>query len=140
MYRAPAARSVTVPDHVPLEPAAPVRALAGRELAGGGPERLRLVVPRTAAELAQWGDRLHNCVGGFGPAVNEGRSVVVGVEAGDRLAYCIEVRPDGVIRQFLGAHNRPVPRGDALAVVHALVEGGLVRSDLSANAPWFEAG
>ena len=115
-------------------------ALSGREVVGGGADRLRLVVPRTAAELAEWGARLHNCVGGFGPAVNEQRSIVVGVEAGDRLAYCIDVRPDGVIRQFLGAHNRPVPRPDALAVVQALAGAGVVRADLAANRHWFEPG
>ena len=114
-----------------------VSTLAGREVTGNG-DRLRFVVPRTAAELAEWGRRLHNCVGGFGPAVHEGRSWLLGVEADGRLAYCIEVRPGGDIRQFHAAHNRPVPRRDALAVVHALAVAGIVDPGHVSNGPWFE--
>lgn len=139
MFHAPRTQAARVPEHLPLAHPATVNALAGREVPGGGGGALRFVVPRTAAELAEWGERLHNCVGGFGPAVNERRSIVVGIESGERLAYCIDVRPDGVIRQFLGTHNRPVPRPDALAVVHALAAAGVVRSDLAANDHWFES-
>lgn len=138
MLRAPRTQSSHVPEHLPLVHPPPVTALIGRQVRGGVGEPLRFVVPRTAAELTAWGDRLHNCVGGFGPAVNERRSIVVGIESGDRLAYCIEVRPDGVIRQFLGAHNRPVPRPDALPVVQALAAAGVVRADATDNGHWFE--
>lgn len=138
MFHPPATSNAVVPEHVPLDHPPAVAGLADREVPGDTRGRLRFVVPRTAAELRQWGDRLHNCVGGFAPAVNEGRARVIGVESSERLAYCIDVRPDGAIRQFLAAHNRPVPRHDALAVVHALAAAGVVRRELPANSHWFE--
>lgn len=138
MFHAPRTRGSQPAEHVPLEHPAAVLALRGREVAGSGRDPLRLVVPRTGAELAAWGERLHNCLGGFAAAVNEGRSIVVGVESCDRLVYGIEVRPDGVIRQFLATHNRPVPRPDARAVVGALAAAGVVRADAPANGHWLD--
>ena len=138
MWRAPATQGTAPPEHVPLHHPPAVLVLAGVEVMGaGGP--LRLVVPRTGAELTAWGERLGNCVGGFAAAVNEGRSIVLGVEAGDRLAYCLEVRPDGGVRQFLGARNRPVPRADAAAVLAAVTATGLVRREAPGNDAWFES-
>jgi len=137
MLRAPATAAAAVDVNLVLAHPTAVSTLAGREVTGNG-NRLRFVVPRTAAELAEWGRRLHNCVGGFGPAVHEGRSWLFGVEADERLAYCIEVRPGGDIRQFHAAHNRPVPRRDALAVVHALAVAGIVDPGHVSNGPWFE--
>lgn len=137
MLRAPATRGAAPPEHVPLQHPAAVLVLAGVEVLGAtGP--LRLVVPRTGAELGAWGARLDNCVGGFAAAVNEGRSVILGVEAADRLAYCIEVRPDGGVRQFLATRNRPVPRGDAAAVLAALAAAGVVHRSAPGNEIWFE--
>jgi len=137
MLRAPATRGGAPPEHVPLQHPPAVLVLAGVEVLGAsGP--LRLVVPRTAAELTVWGARLDNCVGGFAAAVNERRSIILGVEAADRLAYCLEVRPDGGVRQFLAARNRPVPRGDAAAVLAALAAAGVVRREAPGNEIWFE--
>lgn len=138
MWRAPATQGTAPPEHVPLHHPPAVLVLAGVEVMGaGGP--LRLAVPRTGAELTAWGERLGNCVGGFAAAVNEGRSIVLGVEAGDRLAYCLEVRPDGGVRQFLAARNRPVPPADAAAVLAAVSATGLVRREAPGNDAWFEA-
>lgn len=137
MYVAPATAGRRVEVNQLLALPVNVAALAGREVAGAQ-GRLRFLVPRTAAELAEWGRRLHNCVGGFATAVHEGRSWLLGIESGDCLAYCIEVNPRGTIRQFLGEHNRQVPRGDALAVVEALAAAGLVARADPHNAPWFE--
>ena len=137
MYRAPATVGGRVEVNQPIALPPTVAALAGREVPGAA-GRLRFVVPRTVAELAEWGRRLHNCIGGFGRAVHEGRSWLLGIECGDRLAYCIEVTPAGGVRQFLADHNRQVPRRDALAVVEALADAGLVDRTAPHNAPWFE--
>jgi len=137
MWRAPATREGAPPEHVPLHHPPAVLVLAGVEVLGaGGP--LRLVVPRTGAELSAWGERLGNCVGSFAAAVNEGRSIIIGVETADRLAYCLEVRPDGGVRQFLAARNRPVPRADAAAVLAAVSAAGVVRREARGNEAWFD--
>lgn len=136
-HRAPVTSCDSVEINAPLVHPPAVMALAGRWVPGAA-DRLRFVVPRTAAELSTWGSRLQNCIGSFGPAVHEGRARLLGVEVDDRLGYCIDVRPDGAIRQFLGAHNRQVPVIDRLAVVHALARAGIVDRDLAVNRPWFE--
>lgn len=136
MWRPPATRSSAPDEHVPLHHPPAVLVLAGVEVLGAnGP--LRLVVPRTGAELVTWGERLGNCVGTFAAAVNEGRSILVGVEVLDRLAYCLEVRPDGGVRQFLAARNRPVPDGDVGPVLAAVAAVGVLRRDAPGNEIWF---
>lgn len=82
-----------------------VRALDGRVLGD-----LELVVPRTPDELAAWGRMLGNCLGDFGAAVAEHRSVILGVRERGALVAAVELLPDLLeVRQFLGAHNRVPP-------------------------------
>ena len=59
-------------------------------------------------------------------AVAAGRSVLIGVEARGVLAYCVEVAPDGSVRQFLGERNRTVPRPVVAPVCDFLVVAGVV--------------
>lgn len=110
-------------------------AVHGDEPASG----LRLVLPRTTGELVAWGRRLHSCVGSFGPAVATGRSILFGVERDGTLRYCVELSPDGMVRQFLGERNTAVPRSVAAAVCARLVALGLLRTDGDANCIWLEA-
>lgn len=120
---APATRAAGVPPAAVLPHRPAVAVLHGHRIA----PHLRLVLPRTVAELQTWGHRLHNCLGTYGAAAVEGRSVLIGVERGDVLTYCAEVTPgSGRIRQLLGPHNRAVPRADADLVVAALRRAGVV--------------
>jgi hypothetical protein len=111
-----------------------IAGLAGVVVGG----HLRLVLPRTSTELATWGQRLGNCIGSFGPAVAAGRSWLIGVEVESRLAYCMELTPNGSIRQFLGVRNRPVPQRDARAVCVYLLSVGVVDPHNPANRAWLE--
>jgi hypothetical protein len=99
-------------------------------------ERLRLTVPRTTGQLAVWGNGLGNCLGTFGEAVAAGRSWLLGVELEGRIAYCMELTPNGSIRQFLGDRNRRVPIADAAAVCTHLVSAGVVDPDNRDNRAW----
>lgn len=81
---------------------------------------LRLVLPRSTRELSAWGTRLANCLGGYRSAAVSGRSVIVGVEASDRLAYCIELTPTLTVRQFLGKRNHAPDPEDEAVVLAAL--------------------
>ena len=65
-----------------------------------------------------------------------GRSWLVGVERDDRLVYCMELTPDGSIRQFLGSRNRTVPIDDARAVCAHLVSAGVVDPHNRDNQVW----
>lgn len=99
----------------------------------------RILVPRSGDELAAWGRSLQNCIGSFGPSVAAGRSLLFGVEVGGVLSYCLELAPDGTVRQFLGGRNRPVPRAIAAAVCRRMAEAGLLAADRPANQVWLEA-
>ena len=133
MHVAPAAPEVA--PNTPLLVADEVTALHGAEIG----HDLRIVVPRSTDELVSWGHMLRNCVGSFGPAVAAGRSLLIGVESGGALTYCLELAPDGTVRQFLGERNRPVPQAAASAVCRHLEAAGLLRADRSANRIWLEA-
>ncbi len=83
-------------------------------------EGIRIVVPRSSAELVTWGRLLVNCVGDYGPAFARGRTRLVGFELDGVLTYCMEISPVGVVRQFYAARNRPVPREHAKVVTQWL--------------------
>ena len=100
---------------------------------------LRLLLPRTCDELAAWGRLLRSCIGSFGAAVAAGRSVLIGVEERGVLAYCIEVTPDGAVRQFLGERNRTVPRPVVASVCDVLVAAGVVDPSRTGNEVWLGA-
>jgi hypothetical protein len=133
MHVAPAAPALAPSTRLMVSTRA--AALHGVEVGDG----LRIVLPRSTDELAEWGRALRNCVGSFGPAVAAGRSLLFGVEVHDVLAYCLEIAPDGGVRQFLGERNRPVPPAVAGAVCRHLVEAGMLQADRSVNQVWLEA-
>jgi hypothetical protein len=124
-----------VPHNAVLHHPAAVAGLHGVEVGA----ELRLLLPRTGAELVAWGRLLRSCIGSFGAAVAAGRSVLVGVEEGGVLAYCLEVAPDGSVRQFLGERNRPAPRPVVAAVCGRLVTAGIVDPGRPANEVWLGA-
>ncbi len=134
-------RRALLPPRVPERPDRPVDLLRHpqriSELHGITiDEDLRLVIPRSGAELAAWGARLGNCVGRYGPAVASGRSLLFGIEVNGALAYCLELESNGSIRQFLGHRNRPVPSAHASPVCRHLASVGVVDPDNPANQPW----
>ena len=88
-------------------------------------------------ELHRWGAQLHSCIGSFGPAVASGRSLLIGVERDDVLAYCAEVTPASrTIRQLHGSHNRSVPRAVAAALGARLLASGILDGDSPQNRLW----
>ncbi|MCO8127078.1 hypothetical protein NHL50_07645 [Acidimicrobiia bacterium EGI L10123] len=123
--RAPAA--VLAPPartDVPLRHPPALQAVDGLEVG-----HRRLVLPRTADELVEWGAVLDNCLGGFRHAVAAERTHVLGVVVGGRLRWAVEVTRAGVLRQFEGAGNRQAPEHVAQPVLAALRSHGIVRAD-----------
>jgi hypothetical protein len=87
---------------------------------------VELVVPTSSAELSQWGQVLHNCLGDYTAAVLAGRSWLVGVRCDEVLVGCAEIDPrHRSIRQLLGPFNRPLPEQVRNDVVEALQFLGL---------------
>jgi hypothetical protein len=115
----------------PIVARGPLAALDGSTV---GP--LRLVLPRTCGDLTRWGRLLANCLGDYGPAAVMGRSAIVGVERDGALRYALELTAEGVVRQFVGAANRPPDPTDRAAVLGRLVEAGAVAPHDRRNAPW----
>ncbi len=97
---------------------------------------MRLVLPRTAGDLARWGRLLGNCLGDFAPSAARGRTLIVGVERANRLLYAVEVTSTGCIRQFSGRGNRPPAPADRHLVIPALVDAGVVDPRARANSAW----
>ena len=98
--RAPLATSHHWPVPIELSP------LDGARLNG-----LRLVVPTSAVQLADWGSRLRNCLADYRNALATGRTWVIGVEVNGVLAGAIEVSPrTRRLRQAFGTANTRLPR------------------------------
>jgi hypothetical protein len=109
---------------VPLRHPAALRAIDGLEVG-----RRRLVLPRTADELLEWGAVLDNCLGGYRHAVASGRTHVIGVVVDGRLSSAVELTRAGVVRQFEEAGNRQAPDAVTVPVLAALRAHGVVRAD-----------
>lgn len=66
-------------------------------------------LPTSVAQLRLWGESLHNCVGGYGPSIQQGLSIVFAVYENGLHKYCVEISNTGVgkgyCRQFLGIRN-----------------------------------
>lgn len=95
--------------------------------------RLTLVLPRTPAELAAWGCMLHNCAADYRDRISNRRTTLIGVRHDGQLAYLIEWRRPGVIRQFFGARNHRVPHMHVVAVMELLWHHRLIRADVFAG-------
>lgn len=109
---------------VPLRHLAALQAVDGLEIGGR-----RVVLPRTADELVEWGRVLDNCLGGFRHAVASGRTQVLGLAEGNRLVHAVEITRGGVVRQFEAAGNRQAPEREVRPVLAALRAHGVVRAD-----------
>ncbi|MFP5576791.1 MAG: PcfJ domain-containing protein [Acidimicrobiia bacterium] len=120
----PTTRTVLPPTGAALDHPAGLRAVDGREVAGH-----RIVLPRTADELIEWGMVLDNCLGGFRHAVAGRRTHVLGLTRGDALRYAVEVTPSGVVRQFEGPGNRQAPASVTIPVLAVLRDSGVVAAD-----------
>ena len=81
-----------------------------------------LQFPRCVATLKVWGQALNNCVGGYGPAIKSGRSVVFVVRERGTITHCVEIEMDGGprVRQFYGPRNAPANPGVKQAVLGAV--------------------
>jgi len=143
-------RAVRLPRHALVAPSAPggirrangaldyppaIGRLHGRVLA----PHLRLVLPRSVAELTAWARLLHNCLATFGAAVASGRSLLIGVERDDVLSYCAELTPASrTLRQLHGPYNHAVPAPVAAVVCRTLFGEGLLDPRHAVNLPWVD--
>ncbi len=123
--RVPSARRIAMPANI-------------RALDGTASGDLVFVVPRTVGDLTRWGRLLSNCLGDFGPSVDAGRSVIIGVERDRRLIYAIEITDGGNIRQFNGRANRLPGDQDRRNVLTTLVRASAINPMSATNRRWLE--
>lgn len=121
--RVPSERRIAMPSNI-------------RALDGTACGDLVFVVPRTVGDLTRWGRLLSNCLGDFGPSVEAGRSVIIGVERERRLTYAIEITDSGNIRQFNGRANRLPGDQDRRNVLLALVRASAINPMSRTNRRW----
>ena len=75
----------------------------------------QLEIPWTSKTLKEWGKKLSHCVGGYGSAINNGDSVIVGVNKDSEPIYTIELinnfyDTSWQIKQFFGYKNILAPK------------------------------
>jgi hypothetical protein len=71
-----------------------------------------LEIPTCNAQLKLWGEQLSHCIGGYGQAVNSGRSIILAVREQGRVTHTIEMTPSGKFygcQQFYGYRNSEPP-------------------------------
>jgi hypothetical protein len=79
-------------------------------------DAFEVIIPTTNAELIAEGENQHNCVGGYGERVAEGRTYVVFIRrktAPTKAYITCEVSTQGRIWQYLAQYNRSVHDTDA---------------------------
>ena len=88
-----------------------------------------IVLPKSTADLKLWGQLLSHCVGGYGPAVKSGRSVIFGVVMSGQLRYTVEMCPTSygwTCSQFYGLRNSGPDRDLRDSVLDAITQSGLM--------------
>ena len=83
-----------------------------------------LEFPKRVATLKYWGQTLRNCVGGYGPAIKSGRSVIFTVRQQGQLTHCVEFS-GGYCNQFYRSGNGSPDYEIKESVIAALEQAGL---------------
>jgi PcfJ-like protein len=84
-----------------------------------------LEFPKSVATLKYYGQVLRHCVGGYGNAIKQGRSIVFVVREQGILTHCVEVC-NGRVNQFYKSENSSPDRDIKESVVSALQQSGLL--------------
>lgn len=85
-------------------------------------------IPTCNAQLKLWGQQLSHCVGGYGEAVNSGRSIILAVREYSRVTHTIEMIKAGnsySCQQFYGYSNSSAPKELRGSVLDALAQANL---------------
>lgn len=84
-------------------------------------------IPHNTSTLKYWGEKLHHCVGGYGPKINSGGCIILGVKIDGIITYTVEMCPDSWSKgkqwscnQFYGVRNSSAPRELKRSVLEAL--------------------
>lgn len=78
-----------------------------------------LEFPKRVATLKYYGQILNNCVGGYGPAIKSGRSVIFVVREYGQITHCVEFS-GGFLNQFYGPRNSSSDAAIEKSVLEAL--------------------
>lgn len=65
-----------------------------------------VVLPRSISDLVEEGRAMHNCVGGYGNKIAQGKCVVAFIRRSGTPYADVEISPEGNVRQCLSAHNK----------------------------------
>lgn len=87
-----------------------------------------LEIPTCNAQLKLWGEQLSHCVGGYGQAVNSGRSIILAVREQGRVTHTVEMIKAGnsySCQQFYGYRNSSAPDNLRSSVLNALSQANL---------------
>jgi hypothetical protein len=87
-----------------------------------------LEIPTCNAQLKLWGEQLSHCIGGYGQAVNSGRSIILAVREQGRVTHTIEMTPSGKFygcQQFYGYRNSEPPSALRTSILRTLGDANL---------------
>ena len=87
-----------------------------------------LEIPTCNAQLKLWGEQLSHCVGGYGQAVNSGRSIILAVREQGRVTHTVEMIPSNgsyKCQQFYGYRNNSAPDSLINSVIGVLNQANL---------------
>lgn len=85
-------------------------------------------IPTCNAQLKLWGKQLSHCVGGYGEAVNSGRSIILAIREYGLVTHTVEMVKDGRTyrcQQFYGYRNSSAPDSLRSSVLNALSQANL---------------
>jgi hypothetical protein len=100
------------------------------ELDGCEVDGLKIVVPKTNTDLAEWSDSMHNCVRSYGGHINNGHCSILGIYKEGKIKYNVSVLPTKRIEQFFAACNQPPDFEDKKKVVDFLVDKEIIYKEV----------
>lgn len=68
------------------------------------------VIPQTNIDLADWSNKMKNCISGYAQRAKKGEVLLLGVQKDEKLLYNIEIKSGKVIQFMAKSNSRPDPK------------------------------
>lgn len=90
-------------------------------------DNLKIVIPKTNYELAEWSQVMSNCIHSYGQRVRKGQCLVMAIcDDKGKMLYNIEITGES-IRQFNGYQNGAPNSGHKAKILDLLKKKGIIR-------------
>lgn len=84
------------------------------ELQGKMIHNMSILLPKQTHDLIEWGQTMHNCIGGYGESIRSGRTMCMALLKEGKMTYNLEIRNKQVIQFHAYRNHQPDPNDEKI--------------------------